>query len=99
MNLQKPYKIRSKKLTDAAKGNSCTLRIPGVCNHNPDTVVACHLPGNKGTGTKNHDIFCIHACSSCHNHQHKGLVSAKDELRALQETLLRLVDMGLISYI
>ena len=97
--IPKPKKIRSKKITDSAKGQSCTLRIAGVCNYNNETVVACHLPGNKGTGTKNHDIFCVHACSLCHLALDRGNVSNKDKLRALQETQLRLVEMGLISYI
>lgn len=103
--LQKPIKIRSKKLTNAAKGKSCTLRIPGVCNNNNETVVACHLPGNKGIGTKNHDIFTVDACSSCHDwadgrvkSQHDEWLS-KDEqfLRALQETIIRRVNEGLIT--
>ena len=47
-----PY--RSKKLTDAARGQQCTLEIPGVCIGGTDTTVACHSPlledrqGSKG---------------------------------------------------
>ena len=95
----KPTKIRSKKIRDSARGEYCTLRIPDVCNHNPETVVFAHLPGNKGTGTKNHDLMGIYACYKCHLELDAGNIDAKDQLRAFQETLLRLVDKGIISYI
>lgn len=107
MKFPKTEKIRSKKLTQAAKGKSCTLRIPGVCNHDNSTVVACHLPGNKGTGTKNHDIFCIDACDDCHGwvdrRKHtepwksQGINRHEEMLRALQETIIRRVNEGLIK--
>lgn len=103
---QKPTKIRSKKIRDSAKGESCTLRIPGICNGNPKTTVFAHLPGNKGTGTKNHDIFGVYSCSVCHdwmdNRIHaKGdaaFLNARGEmLRALMETQLKLVEKGLLK--
>lgn len=109
MNLAKPTKIRSKKITMSAKNESCTLRIPSVCNHNPETVVFAHLGGNKGTGTKNHDIFGIYACSRCHDWmdgrlKHDGSFmgnrshyATDEKLRALQETQLKLIEKGLIE--
>lgn len=105
--IPKPTKIRSKKLTNAAKGKSCTLRIPGICNGNNETVVACHLPGNKGTATKNHDLFTIDCCNDCHdwmdgrNHtepwKSQGINKHEEMLRAFQETLLRRVNENLIE--
>jgi len=61
---------RNKKLLASAKGKDCQLRIPGVCNGNPETVVWCHLNGQeygKGMGHKSHDIFGFYGCSSCHD--------------------------------
>ena len=105
MNLQKPKKYRSKKITQSAKGEMCTLRIPGVCNHNPETVVFAHLKGNKGIGTKNHDLFGVYSCSDCHDWldgRHWKVVNESKKgaaLRALQETQIRLVDKGLIKLV
>jgi len=54
------------KLRKSAKGRECQIRIPGICNHNNETVVLCHL-GGAGMGTKNHDIFGAFGCSACHD--------------------------------
>ncbi|HSH25851.1 MAG TPA: nuclease domain-containing protein, partial [Massilibacterium sp.] len=83
MNFQKPTKIRSKKITQSAKGEGCTLRIPGVCNHNPETVVFAHVNANKGIGSKGHDIHGFACCSACHAHYDSGKVDDSDVLRAL----------------
>ena len=37
-----------KRIMNAARGEECTFEIPGVCNHDPKTVVACHLPDGSG---------------------------------------------------
>ena len=101
----KPTKIRSKKIRDSARGEYCTLRIPDVCNHNPETVVFAHLPGNKGTGTKNHDLFGVYACCECHDWadgRHWKVVNESKSsayLRALQETQIKLIEKGLIKVI
>lgn len=65
MNLQKQPRIKSKKITDSAKGEQCTLRIFGVCNFNPETTVFAHMNGG-GMGYKHHDIHGCYACSKCH---------------------------------
>jgi len=45
------------------------VRIPGVCNHNSETVVLAHvrLTGVSGMGMKAPDILGAWACSSCHD--------------------------------
>ena len=59
------------KLTNEAKGRECQIRIPGVCNHDRDTVVLCHLNNkrlfNVGMGQKVPDIAGAWACSACHD--------------------------------
>ena len=42
------------------------MRIPGVCNGNPETVVLCHLPG-AGMGLKKNDLHAFWGCSDCHD--------------------------------
>jgi len=57
---------KNKNITDSAKGEDCQVRIPGVCNFNPETTVPAHLNGG-GMGTKHNDMFIAYACSNCHN--------------------------------
>lgn len=110
MNLAKPTKIRSKKIMQSAKGENCTLRIPSVCNRKSETVVFAHIEGNKGTSTKNHDIFGVYACSDCHDwldgRYFKSMgepipykLRHREVLRALQETQIKLVEKGLIRVV
>lgn len=54
------------KLRQSAKGQNCLVRIPGVCNHNNETVVLAHLNGG-GMGLKHNDLFGAFACSACHD--------------------------------
>ena len=36
-------KVVSKKIRNSARGQDCALRIPGVCNFNPETTVLAHV--------------------------------------------------------
>lgn len=56
-------------LCKAARGRECQVRIPGVCNGNPETSVLAHirLAGLCGTGIKPPDLIATIACSSCHD--------------------------------
>lgn len=63
----KHKRIRSKKLRDSARGQSCFVRLPGICNFNDETTVLAHL-GNGGMGAKQDDLFGSFCCSSCHDH-------------------------------
>lgn len=53
------------KLQLSARGQPCTVRIFGVCNHNPETTVLAHLNGGGG-GMKHPDLFACFACFDCH---------------------------------
>jgi len=56
-------------LTKLAKGQPCLVRLPAVCNGNPETTVAAHYRSvslGAGVGIKPHDLFAAHACSACH---------------------------------
>ncbi|WP_029589801.1 DUF1364 domain-containing protein [Franconibacter helveticus] len=56
-------------LRKAARGRECQIRIPGVCNGNPETSVLAHLrlPGTCGTGLKPPDILGAIGCNCCHD--------------------------------
>ena len=45
------------------------MRLPGVCNHNSETVVLAHvrLPGVSGMSLKASDLIGAWACSACHD--------------------------------
>ena len=53
-------------LRKEAKGRECQVRIPGICNHNHETVVLAHL-GGGGMGTKQPDLLGAFCCSTCHD--------------------------------
>jgi hypothetical protein len=53
----------------AARGQECTINMPGVCCGNPETVVLCHsnkLEHGKGMGIKASDEFAAFGCIACH---------------------------------
>jgi len=56
-------------LRKEARGRGCMVRIPGICNHNSETVVLAHyrLAGVSGIGYKPDDAIGSWACSSCHD--------------------------------
>jgi hypothetical protein len=48
----------------------CQVRLPGICNHNPETTVWAHGNGSaagKGLGMKAPDLIGAYACSACHD--------------------------------
>jgi hypothetical protein len=59
------------KIRKSAKGEQCQVRIPGVCNFNPETVVLAHLNSGsisgRGMGLKSPDYLATYACSNCHD--------------------------------
>lgn len=54
------------KITESARGEQCQVRYPGVCNHDPETVVFAHLNGG-GMGIKHPDTEGAYCCSACHD--------------------------------
>ena len=88
--------MRQSKLTKAAKGREWQVRIPGVCNGNPETTVLAHyrLSGTCGIGTKPNDLQGAWACSACHDviDGRSGAVT-RDEARQLHaEGVMRTQD-------
>jgi hypothetical protein len=54
------------KITKSARGEQCQVRIPWVCNRDPETVVFAHLNGG-GMGMKHLDCEGAYCCSACHD--------------------------------
>lgn len=93
---KKPNKIRSKKIRDSARGEACTLRLEG-CVFKTGVVFA-HINSKwKGMGNKSPDLFGCYACHKCHRVLDAGGVMVEDQLRALQETQIKLYEKGLIK--
>lgn len=66
-------KTKGPKMTPirrAARGQDCTITLPGVCNRDPATSVLCHsneLADGKGMGLKAPDTAAAIGCSACHD--------------------------------
>jgi hypothetical protein len=93
-------------LRKEARGRGCTVRIPGVCNFNSETVVLAHirLAGISGMGMKSPDLLGAWACNACHDEidgrTHKSGLS-RDELRlahydGMARTIVQLEKEGLV---
>lgn len=83
-----------KNLRKEARGRDCQIRLPGICNFNPETSVLAHyrMPGTCGTGIKPDDPQAAWACSCCHDVIDARVKSeyTRDELRlAHAEGVLR----------
>lgn len=96
-------RLSSKAYLAGSKGQQCTLRIVGVCNGDPTTVVPAHIHDrHKGGGNKASDISVANACSACHAKfdGQAGKLLTRDEwffyaLRGLQETLEQRIEARL----
>lgn len=106
MMAPKQQPVRSKALRDSARGERCTLRIPGVCCGDSDTVVLCHLPfGGRGVARKAPDNHAAYGCRSCHDaldgrggHDVDRAELYECALRGIAETQARMREKGLVSW-
>lgn len=93
-------------LRKLAKGQDCMLRLPGICNGNPETTVLAHIRrGFFGMGIKPVDWCGVWACSDCHDaydgRRHASKISRErldaEMLRALCQQLAKYVEMGVLK--
>ena len=89
------------KLRRSAEGMPCFVRIPSVCNHNPETTVLAHLNGG-GMGMKHDNLFGAFCCSNCHDeydrrtrHHDKDLVDLSF-FHGMQRTQQWWLDNGMV---
>lgn len=102
---QRREPIRSRKLLDSAKGQPCTLEFVGVCNHNPETTVSCHIHDETfAAAMKADDTATVHGCSACHVYMDQGgwighisqTVLLRTILRAVFRTMRNRIERGLM---
>lgn len=94
------------KITESARGENCTVRLPGVCNGNSETTVLAHINGVRfghGVGRKVADIHGAYCCSSCHDvldgrrqHDFDKEFLKLAHYEGLIETQLKLIKKGLL---
>ena len=55
-------------ITKLARGEACEIRLPGICNGNPETTSPCHyrLIGLSGFGFIPDAWMVAWGCSGCH---------------------------------
>lgn len=90
----------------AARGQNCSLRLPG-CRNDTSTVVFAHAPSiDNGMGLKQaKDFWGAFACSHCHDVV-DGRVTTSDQrililerwMAGVYETQKKLIEAGLIRY-
>ena len=88
------------RLRELARGKPCSLRIPGVCNRNPETTVLAHMNTEwKGVALKSPDICAVRACSDCHEYVGDMVTPEKRllGLEGLLRTLKAYVEEGIIK--
>ncbi len=97
--------FRSKRVLEHARGQPCTLKFPGVCNHDPETTVSAHIRDrHKGMAQKASDHSIVFSCSKCHTFLDEhwfdidpGIV-LWHVVRALQLTYEILIRDGIIGF-
>lgn len=97
--------VKSSKIRQSAGGETCRLQIPGVCSHDPERTVLCHIRafGIAGVGQKPPDLFSCYGCDKCHAVLDNRATWAEanlgwdDVLRAVFQTQLSLLEKGLIN--
>ena len=95
------------KITKFAEGKECTMRVPGVCNGNPETSVWGHLNSTRwgaGKGIKSNDLCGLIVCSSCHDLLDRRVKTNHDRQQVMywafeghMESLTMLVKAGIIA--
>lgn len=88
--------IRSQAIRDSARGEECTVELPGTCIGGTETTVFAHSNHGrhgKGLGLKASDEFGAYACVACHSvidgQAPAPHLSRADILRAFYEGMSR----------
>jgi hypothetical protein len=92
-----------KSLRDSARGEQCTVRLGGICNHDPATTVLAHArDAYTGFATKANDWSAFFCCSACHEdidrHRLDPARETRAMYRAMQRTQARWYELGLMTF-
>lgn len=106
MPFQKSNPIRSRRIREAARGEPCTVRLPG-CPDARETTVFCHFSyASSGMGMKPSDLSGAFADAYCHalvdgraKRPHGVLLEDIEwcKARGMAETWGRLVETGIVT--
>ena len=82
-------------LRKSARGQECSVRIPGVCIHTGPSVILAHIrtPGT-GVGRQPHDMEAVIACGPCHDAIGDGSERRLDRLGYTHYVLRALIVTG-----
>lgn len=87
-------RISSRRYLAGSRGETCKLRIPGVCTNDTETVIPAHIRDrHTGRSIKASDLSVTDACFACHEvfDGRNGTLPREDwlyyALRGLQDTL------------
>lgn len=87
---------RNPYLLSMARGQACTLEVPGICNGDRTTVVAAHsnlsIHGKAGA-RKADDQYHVYACFACHQWLDQGGAPAEIKACAFMQAHLWMVDI------
>lgn len=89
-------------LRNFARGMPCQIRMPGVCNGDPDTTVLCHLRmiGISGMGMKANDLLGAWGCSDCHRYvDTHGIDGRTALLEGMARTQALILERGLVKVV
>lgn len=99
----KPKRWESAKYRDAAKGQPCTMRLPGVCNGDWSTTVLAHRNG-AGMGMKASDHDAADMCHACHDFYDKrkwnldAWIAASGVFETARlETIINRIERGILK--
>ena len=71
----KPAHQQNRRLLDLARGMPCLMRMPGICNRDPETTVAAHSNSRahgKAGARKADDQYSVWSCHACHTWLDQG---------------------------
>lgn len=88
-------------LRNYARGMPCMIRIPNVCNGNPETTCLCHLrmAGISGMGLKANDLLGAWGCSACHRYvDTHGIDGRTALLEGMARTQAQLLERGMVHF-
>jgi len=87
-------RISSRRYLMGSRGETCKLRIPGICTNDTETVIPAHIRDrHTGRAIKASDLSVTDACWACHEvfDGRNGTLPREDwlyyALRGLQDTL------------
>lgn len=95
-------------ITESARDEDCTIRMPGVCNFDRSTTVWAHANGSaagKGMWMKSNDLLGAYACYACHQvvdgHVKPPIGTTRDDARLMfwqghARSLLKLIEKGIV---